>query len=393
MRQRAPRLRARCSRGCCARPSITLGVGLRAAGARRRRCSPASARSSSRSSTRATCSSRRGACPASRSRETDRHRPAHRARAARASPRSRTSSPAPARPRSPPTRWASSRATSTSRLKPHERLAAGPHQGRRSPRDRRAARASRSPRSPVADLAADPDAHQRADRRRSLRRRRADLRPGPRAAAATGERDRRARLKGVPGVVDVRAEQTAGPHLPAHPPGPRAARPLRPHRRGRQPASPRRWPSGRTAGEVFEDDRRFALVVRTALDFQGNLDAIRALPLKSTLGQIVPLGDVADVALEQGPALVNRDKQSRRLIVEFNVRGRDLVSAVEEARAAVAAQVPLPAGYRDRMGRPVPQLRERPGPPRGRRAAGARPDRVPALARVRRGASRRCWSS
>jgi Cu/Ag efflux pump CusA len=54
------------------------------------------------------------------------------------------------------------------------------------------------------------------------------------------------------------------------------------------------------------------------------------------------LGDVAHVSLEQAPALVNRDKQSRRLIVEFNVRGRGVVSTVEEARAAVAAKVALP---------------------------------------------------
>jgi len=91
-------------------------------------------------------------------------------------------------------------------------------------------------------------------------------------------------------------------------------------------------------------------VVRTAVDYQGNLDVVRALPLKSTLGQIVPLGDVADVTLEQGPSLVNRDKQSRRFIVEFNVRGRDVISTVEEARAAVAERVKLPAGYRIEWG-------------------------------------------
>jgi cobalt-zinc-cadmium resistance protein CzcA len=68
------------------------------------------------------------------------------------------------------------------------------------------------------------------------------------------------------------------------------------------------------------------------------------------MGQIVPLGDVADVALEQGPALVNRDKQSRRLIVEFNVRGRDTVSTVEQARQAVVSQVALREGYRIEWG-------------------------------------------
>jgi cobalt-zinc-cadmium resistance protein CzcA len=54
--------------------------------------------------------------------------------------------------------------------------------------------------------------------------------------------------------------------------------------------------------------------------------------------------------MEKGPALVERDKQSRRLSVEFNVHGRDVVSAVEEARAAVARALPLPAGYRVEWG-------------------------------------------
>jgi cobalt-zinc-cadmium resistance protein CzcA len=107
---------------------------------------------------------------------------------------------------------------------------------------------------------------------------------------------------------------------------------------------------GRTVGNVFEKDRRFAMVVRTGIDYQGNLDAVRGLPLKSTLGQIVPLGDVAEVTLEPGPALVNRDQQSRRLIVEFNVRDRDVVSVVEDARAAVASSVRLPTGYRIEWG-------------------------------------------
>jgi heavy metal efflux system protein len=107
---------------------------------------------------------------------------------------------------------------------------------------------------------------------------------------------------------------------------------------------------GRQAGVVLEKDRRFGLNVLSAIDFQGNLDVLRSLPLKSTLGQIVPLGDVAEVTLEKGPALVNRDRQSRRLIVEFNVRGRDVVSTVEEARTRIATAVTLPAGYRSEWG-------------------------------------------
>jgi cobalt-zinc-cadmium resistance protein CzcA len=60
---------------------------------------------------------------------------------------------------------------------------------------------------------------------------------------------------------------------------------------------------------------------------------------------MVPLGDVADLRIEDGPVAVNRDNQSRRLIVEFNVRGRDLWSVVTDAQAAIGREVQLPPGY------------------------------------------------
>jgi cobalt-zinc-cadmium resistance protein CzcA len=60
---------------------------------------------------------------------------------------------------------------------------------------------------------------------------------------------------------------------------------------------------------------------------------------------VVPLGEVADVVLQEGPAEVNRESQSRRLLVELNVRVRDVLSVVEDARRA-AASLDLPRGYR-----------------------------------------------
>jgi cobalt-zinc-cadmium resistance protein CzcA len=156
-------------------------------------------------------------------------------------------------------------------------------------------------------------------------------------------------VRGLPGVVDVRAAQTAGlSYLRVRPDRSRLAR----YGLTVEDVNmvTETMAVGRQVGVVFEGDRRFGLVVKTALDFQGNLEVFNALPLKSSSGQMVPLGDVADVTMERGPALVERDQQSRRLTVEFNVRGGDVVSAVEAARAAVAAQVPLPAGYRVEWG-------------------------------------------
>ncbi len=156
-------------------------------------------------------------------------------------------------------------------------------------------------------------------------------------------------LKSIPGVVDVRPEPTSGiNYLRIRPNRARLAR------YGLTVedvnALTETTAVGREVGQVFEKDRRFSLVVKTGFDFQGSLDTVRALPLKSALGQIVPLGDVAEVTIETGPSLVNRDQQSRRFLVQFNVRGRDTISTIDAARAAVASAVKLPAGYRIEWG-------------------------------------------
>lgn len=107
---------------------------------------------------------------------------------------------------------------------------------------------------------------------------------------------------------------------------------------------------GRSVGEVLEGDRRFAIVVKTAQDPSGDLESMKSLPLKGTTGQVVPLGDVATIDLRDGPVEINRLNQSRRATVEFNVRGRDMLSTVEQAQAAIARNVTLPTGYRVEWG-------------------------------------------
>jgi heavy metal efflux system protein len=107
---------------------------------------------------------------------------------------------------------------------------------------------------------------------------------------------------------------------------------------------------GHDSGEVLEGERRFGIVVKTQHGFAGSVDAIASLPLKSVSGQIVPLGDVATLAFQRGPAQVSRQNQSRRLTVEFNVRGRDLLSVVKEAEIEVARGLALPTGYRVEWG-------------------------------------------
>ncbi|RYG63486.1 efflux RND transporter permease subunit, partial [bacterium] len=103
---------------------------------------------------------------------------------------------------------------------------------------------------------------------------------------------------------------------------------------------------GHATGEVLEGERRFHIVVKIDHDFAGNVDALKALPLRAVTGQTVPLGDVAELRFETGPAQVSRNDQSRRLSVELNVRGRDLLSVVEEVQRRTRSELRLPTGYR-----------------------------------------------
>jgi len=107
---------------------------------------------------------------------------------------------------------------------------------------------------------------------------------------------------------------------------------------------------GYEVGPVFEGQRRFSLVVRQAIAGSDDFDAIGSLPLKARDGHIVPLGDVAEIKVETGPAQISRDKGSRRITVETNVAGRDTVGFVAEARTALDRELKLPAGYRAEWG-------------------------------------------
>ncbi len=107
---------------------------------------------------------------------------------------------------------------------------------------------------------------------------------------------------------------------------------------------------GHHTGVVLEGERRFDMVLKVDHGFTGDLRALAALPLRATTGQLIPLGDVASLEFHRGPASVNRDKQSRRIVVEFNVRGRDMVSVVDDVQARLRTAVSLPPGYRIEYG-------------------------------------------
>jgi cobalt-zinc-cadmium resistance protein CzcA len=102
---------------------------------------------------------------------------------------------------------------------------------------------------------------------------------------------------------------------------------------------------GAVATEILNGVRRFNVVVRFPDALRTNLAAIRSLLLTAPNGERVPLERVARVTTERGPEVINREEGERRLVVQMNVRGRDIGSFVAEAEKRLAAFVHLPSGY------------------------------------------------
>ena len=113
---------------------------------------------------------------------------------------------------------------------------------------------------------------------------------------------------------------------------------------------------GQRAGEVFEGDRRFPVVVRLPEDQRTNLDALGNLPVPLDSGVSVPLSELAEIELAAGPNQISRENGKRRAVITANVRGRDLGSFVDELQAAVSDGIDLPDGYYVEYGGTFEQL-------------------------------------
>jgi cobalt-zinc-cadmium resistance protein CzcA len=163
-------------------------------------------------------------------------------------------------------------------------------------------------------------------------------------------------LSTVPGAADVKAEQSAGlPVLRVQIDRDRIAR------YGINVSDVLDAVAamgGRRVGEVFEGQRRFALQVRYREDARSSIDAIRQIPIAAPTGALIPLGQLAKLSVEEGPAQINRDRIQRRLTVEANVRGRDLGGFVSEAQERIEESGVLPAGYFLEWGGQFKNLRE-----------------------------------
>jgi heavy metal efflux system protein len=151
-------------------------------------------------------------------------------------------------------------------------------------------------------------------------------------------------LSRVPGAADVKVEQTAGlPMIRVRVDRDRIARlgvsaedVLAAVEAGR---------SGRVVGSVLEGRRRFDIAVRLAEGVASDPEALAAIPIGAPDGRMIPLAQLASITIEEGPAQISRQQIERRILIEANVRGRDLAGFVTEAQRVVASRLRLPSGY------------------------------------------------
>jgi cobalt-zinc-cadmium resistance protein CzcA len=150
-------------------------------------------------------------------------------------------------------------------------------------------------------------------------------------------------LSRVPGAADVQAQQTAGqPYLRII--VDRAAI-ARYGMNASQVLDEVEALGGRTVGTMVEGTARFDIRVRLSPQDRSDVAHISRLRISDGTGRSVPLSQVADIRMEEGPAQIDREHGRRKITVQANVRGRDVASFVADAQKAVAAHVRLPSGY------------------------------------------------
>ena len=163
-------------------------------------------------------------------------------------------------------------------------------------------------------------------------------------------------LSQVPGAADVQAQQIAGlPYLRV------IVRRDAISRYGvdsRDVLDTVNMIGGMPAGEVFEGQRRFPLQLRLSPQWREDTEQLRELKVADAQGRHIPLSQLAEIRMEDGPSEISRDAIRRRLLIQCIVRGRDLGGFVAEAQRVVDEQVKLPAGYSLTWGGQFQNLKE-----------------------------------
>lgn len=116
--------------------------------------------------------------------------------------------------------------------------------------------------------------------------------------------------------------------------------------------------AGAKAGYIFEEDRRFDLVLRMDKDLRNNIESLENLYLPLPDGGTIPLVQVAEIKYVSAPSQVTHEDGQRRIYVGFNVRGRDVERTINEIQAILDANLKLPEGYYYTFGGQFENLKE-----------------------------------
>lgn len=103
--------------------------------------------------------------------------------------------------------------------------------------------------------------------------------------------------------------------------------------------------AGKSAGTIYEEERRFDLVVRLDKAYRKDIADVTNIFVPSASGHQIPLYEVATISYEPGPVQIQRDDAKRRITIGFNVRNRDVQSIVNDIKNIVDRQIVMPAGY------------------------------------------------
>jgi len=103
--------------------------------------------------------------------------------------------------------------------------------------------------------------------------------------------------------------------------------------------------AGKAASQLYEENRNFPIAVRLPEEKRNSLEAIKNLMITTKTGINVPLEQLAEVKMIEGPVQISRQDGMRRIGVEMNITGRDMGGFVAEAKQKIREQVKLPAGY------------------------------------------------
>jgi len=103
--------------------------------------------------------------------------------------------------------------------------------------------------------------------------------------------------------------------------------------------------AGKSSGQIYENERRFDLVVRLDSTHRSSIDDVSNLMIPTDKGIQIPLSQVANIEYKLGPAQISREAGKRRIVIGFNVAGRDVQSVVQDIQKQLSEKIKLPSGY------------------------------------------------